>query len=240
VDVKAVSWVALVISLIGSMLAMSAYWRVRSLPSASPDDEVEDLKARIAQLERGHAAAPPAPADSGSPAETSSGDLSQLKRRIEALEQRQSPARFQPPDAGRPTRGNQTLIDAQKKRLFDSSQTEISRAQALNTLRMQGAHKTDDVVDAGLALLAQSKEPATRIRIIRSLQGADNARVVSPMLTLLGADPDENARQEAAGTLGDYVQQPEVKAALELAASNDASERVRRRAQAALIPRPSK
>jgi hypothetical protein len=39
---------------------------------------------------------------------------------------------------------------------------------------------------------------------------------------------------EAAGILSGYVGQPEVKVALESAASNDAADRVRKRAQSAL------
>jgi HEAT repeat protein len=160
--------------------------------------------------------------------------VAELKRRIDLLEQRQAPGRFEVPPAGRPVRGNPAVVDAYKKRLLDPSQAERSRAQALLSLRLQGANKTDDVVDSGLALLAQSKDPAIRTLVLRGLQGAENPRVVSPAITLLGSDPDENTRHEAAGILSGFVGQPEVKVALESAASNDASDRVRNRALSAL------
>lgn len=232
---KVVAWVALAVSLAGSMLAMSAYWRVRSAPAAPPADDIEALKARIAGLESARAAAPAPPSEPGSPP-APGGELAELRRRIELLEQRQGPGQFQPPESGRPVRGNPAQIDMQKKRLLDAAQPERNRVQALGVLRSQRANKTDDVVDAGLALLAQSKEPAMRSMILRGLQGAENARVVAPVLSILGADPDERARQEAAGVLGEYVDQPGVKAALEQAAATDASERVRTRADSALNP----
>ena len=240
---KVIAWVALVASLIGSMLAMSAYWRVRSVAPSTGSPDVDDLKARVARLERELASAPRQAGESDPPpvsSESPPADVAELRKRIESLEQRQTAGRFTPPESGRMNRPNPELAEIYKKRLFDTSQKDQLRAQSLYALRTQGAHKADDVVDAGLALLAQSKEPPARTLVLRALQGADNPRIVQPVLTILATDSNDTMRYEAAGTLGDYVEQPAVKAALEAAAANDASERVRRRAQAALTAHPAK
>jgi len=109
-----------------------------------------------------------------------------------------------------------------------------TRAQALGMLRSQNSNKTDDVVEAGLGLLAAATEPNIKALILRGLRGAENVRVFPPVLALLKGDPDEDVRDEAARTLGEYLAQAEVKAALELAASQDASAKVKRTASAAL------
>ena len=246
---RAVSWIALGLSLAGSLVAAGAYWRVRSAkpPAAGEPAAVESLQARltqleldlarsreqIAQLERERAAGDASGrshATSGPP----TGEYAELKKRIEILERQVASIRPMPVDMGRNARPNPALIDAQKKRLNDASLPEFARASALNMLRMQGATKADDVVDSALALLAQAQEPRTRALIVRNLIGAENPRMVPALLGVLKSDADEDARDEAAKTLGDYVGQAEVKTSLEQSANQDASEKVRRRAQASL------
>ena len=126
------------------------------------------------------------------------------------------------------------VVEMQKKRLMDPNQPERSRAAALGMLRSQGANKADDIVEAGLALLAGATEPNIRALILRNLRGAENTRVIPSLLGLLKSDPDEDVRDEAARTSGEYVAQAEVRTALEQAASQDASEKVKRTASAVL------
>lgn len=248
---KAVSFIALGLSLAGGLVAAGAYYRVRTAPpgSAGGSSEIESLKARLSQLERdvkrdraGGArpdVSPPAKDDHDHTASShDSNDLADLKRRIEALERQAGPGRGLSSERPPNIRPNPAIVEMQKKRLLDPAQPERSRAQALGMLRMQSANKTDDVVDAGLSLLAGSKDSNLRALIIRNLRGAENTRLVTPLLDVLKTDADEDVRDEAVRTVGEYAAQPEAKAALELAASSDASEKVKRTATAALAAPP--
>ncbi len=245
---KAVASIAIALSLAGSLLAGAAYWRVRSAKPGTAGDSaaVESLQARVAQLEADLARSRAQIAqlegnrpsgDSSDHAHPASGppsnELEMLRKRIESLERQMAGGRPGQVDM-RNARPNPQLVEAQKKRLTDASLPEKARATSLMQLRMQGAHKTDDIVDAALALLGQAVEPNTRALIVRNLQGANNPRMVPALLGVLKADADEDVRDETAKTLGDYLDKPEVKTALEAAATGDASEKVRRRAQATL------
>ncbi len=245
---KAAAWIALGLSLAGSLLAAAAYWRVRSAapPPAGGGGEVASLKARLGQLEADLAKSreriarlekEPKPDNEaghshsgGSPA----SETAELRRRLEALERQVAANRANPGPRGLGSNPNPALVETMKKRLTDTSQSERARASAIGMLRMQGAHKADDVVDPSLALLAGSTDHTIRALIIRNLQGSGNAKLVPPLLSVLKSDADEDVRDEAARTLGEFVSQAEVKTALEQAASGDASEKVRRRAQAML------
>jgi hypothetical protein len=245
--VKAVPFIALAVALVGSLFAAGAYYRVRTAGPA----EVDTLKARVAQLQKDLSQAndrmarlerfpqhvPASNPDPAAPA-AQTGDLAELRKRIENLERRQGPAR--PGGSGDMGRvvPNPAMVESQKKRLTDASQTERSRAQALTMLRSQGANRADDVVDAGLALLAQSTEANIRGLIIRGLRGAENPRVLQPLIALLRSDPDEDVRDEAARTVGEYLPMQEARTALEQAAAEDASEKVKRQATAALNAPP--
>ena len=248
---KAVSFIALGLSLAGGLVAAGAYYRVRSAPPATSgaSSEIESLKARVAQLEheykqdrdrlarlegappqrdnRDHPPGPPGP-----------NELADLKRRVDNLERQQGFGRGAPSERPPNPRPNPAIVEIQKKRLLDPAQPERSRVQALGLLKMQGANKSDDVVDAGLALLATCKEANLRALTLRNLRGAENTRVVAPLIEVLKSDSDEDVRDDAARTVGEYAAQPEVKAALEQAASSDASAKVKRTAAAALDAPP--
>jgi len=246
---KAAVWIAVGLSLAGSLVAAGAYWRVRSSHPAAAGDPaaIESLKARVAHLEAelarsnqanarlerggktGGETGPALPASGHA-----SGDTADLKKRIEVLERQMAAGRPVPGQLGRGMQPNAAALEGQKKRLLDPNLTELDRARALGMMRLQGGHKADEVVDAALGILAQSKDARTRALIIRNLHGSGNSRLVTPLLGVLASDADEDVRDEAAETLDDFVAQPEVKAALEQAASGDASEKVRRRAQASL------
>jgi HEAT repeat protein len=248
---KAVSFIALGLSLVSGLVAAGAYYRVRTAPPAATggSSEIESLKARLTQLERdfrqdrerrARLEGTPAPKDDHDHTAGSSGsnELADLKKRIETLERQLAPGRSGSPDRPPNVRPNPAIVEMQKKRLLDPAQPERSRASALGILRMQGSNKTDDVVDAGLSLLAGSKESNLRALVIRHLRGAENTRLVTPLIDVLKSDADEDVRDEAARTVGEYAAQPEVKAALEQAASSDASEKVKRQASAALAAPP--
>lgn len=235
---KAVSFIALALSLASALVAGGAYYRIRSQRPAPAGGADPALESRIARLEAslrdpklpkvedrapdtGHAHGP--------------DELDALRRRVENLEKQVGSGRYSP-DGGRSVKTSQAAVDELKKRMANSSLPLRARAQALGALRGQQANKTDDVADAALALFAEaSSDPATRALILRNLRTADNARLVDPLIQILKNDADEDVRDEAARLLGDYLSaKPEVKAALEQAAANDASAKVKRSAQAAL------
>ncbi|HZL73627.1 MAG TPA: hypothetical protein VFC86_14310, partial [Planctomycetota bacterium] len=104
---KAISFIALGLSLAGGLVAAGAYYRVRSAPPATAGGsaEIDSLKARLAQLERdfkqdrehtGYVEREPAKGDDGHDHASSSpgpGEWADLKRRIEALERQSAPGR---------------------------------------------------------------------------------------------------------------------------------------------------
>jgi hypothetical protein len=238
---KALSVMSLVLSFIAAVLAGGVYVRVRSrVPATSGSPNIEDLSARIARLEA--SIQKPGPRLERPPQNPDephyhpqpgpgSADLADLQRRVAALEGRPGTGRIEPRPQPRP---NPEMVEVLKKRLTDPNLSVRQRATTLGSLRSQGANKADDIVDAGLALLGQAQEPNMRALILRNLQGAENPRLLPTVLGLLKLDADEDVRDEAARLLGEYVAQAEVKAALEAAATGDASDKVKRRAQAAL------
>lgn len=241
-SMKAVSFLAISLAFVASIFAAGAYFRVRATHppgAAGSGGEVDALRARVSKLEaevarsreEGRQPAGEAGHDHSPPA--GSGDLADLKKRVEALERRANPPRPGPGEVNRIS-PNPAIVEMQKKRLMDPAQPERARASALGMLRSQGANKADDVVEAGLALLEGATEPNIRALILRNLRGAENARVIPSLLGLLKSDPDEDVRDEAARTVGEYKAQAEVRTALEQAASQDASAKVKRTASAAL------
>lgn len=239
---KVVSFLAISLAFVSAIFAAGAYFRVRATHppgAAGSSGDLDALRARVSKLEgelarskeQGAPSIGDASHDHGSPPGT--GDLADLKRRIDLIERRMGPPRQGPGEGNRAT-PNPALVEMQKKRLMDATQPERTRAAALGMLRSQGANKADDIVEAGLGLLAAATEPNIKALILRGLRGAENTRVVSPVLALLKGDPDEDVRDEAARTVGEYKAQAEVKSALEVAASQDASAKVKRTASAAL------
>ncbi|HZN61508.1 MAG TPA: HEAT repeat domain-containing protein [Planctomycetota bacterium] len=253
---KAVSWIAMGLALVGSLIAAGAYWRVRSAAPPSPpaasgdaeplkvriarlEGELKDARDRVARLERD----PKAGAGMGQEHVESgpaSGEIADLKRRIELLERQALAGRSAPGPQGRTIPANPAMVEKEKKQLADASLPERTRATSLSRLRMYGAHKTDDVVESALALVNQSQETNIRTLVLRNLQGAENPKLAAPLVALLKGDANEDVRDEAARVLGDYLEQPDVKAALEQAAAQDSSEKVKRRAQSVLtaLPKP--
>jgi len=242
----AATWIALALSLVGGLVAAGAYYRVRSAAPGSGDPaaiealktRISHLEAQLARLDRGQGPSFP-PAPPGTP-QSAEAELADLRKRVESLERRPPSGSPGFTDQGRAGRGNQQAIDVQKKRLMDTTKSDQERAAALGTLRLYAGHKTDDVVDAALALLASAKEARIRAVILRNLRGADNAKLPPVLIRILSSDPDEDVRTDAAQTLSDYVGQAEVKTALQQAAANDPSDKVRKRAETALATPPKK
>jgi hypothetical protein len=240
--VKAASFIALALSLAASLVAAGAYFRVRSQPAAAAPAGNPGLEARVAGLEaRLRDSQPVSKPDPGH--SHGEDDLDALRRDVEALKKQVGSGRFPGPDTGRVVRPNPAMIDDLKKRLLNPSQPLRARAQTIGALRSQQAHKTDDVIDAAMALFSEAAaDQTTRALIIRNLRGAENPRLADSLIQILTSDPDEDVRDEAARLLGaDYLaSKPEARPALEQAAANDASPKVKRTAQAALAapPRP--
>jgi HEAT repeat protein len=66
------------------------------------------------------------------------------------------------------------------------------------------------------------------------MSGAGQPSLAQPLMNALRSDVDSAVRAAAAGTLGEYLEEPGVRQALEQAASSDIEPSVRQRAQAAL------
>jgi HEAT repeat protein len=86
-----------------------------------------------------------------------------------------------------------------------------------------------------LGWLEGVQDPATRTFIVRNLHGVKSPEIKAPLLELLERDADATVREEAAETLDDYLDDAQVRAALEQAAATDAEPSVRKQAAAALI-----
>jgi HEAT repeat protein len=117
----------------------------------------------------------------------------------------------------------------------DLQQTEAARLQALGRLRGAGpGARGGAVATAAIALVQTSQNAETRAEVWRQMNGAKEAALVPQLLASLQTDPDARVRKEAAEALGDYVDQPEVQAALRVASTSDADQTVRRQAEQSL------
>ena len=84
-----------------------------------------------------------------------------------------------------------------------------------------------DLVQIGLTAI----DPEHRADVWRNFDGASHLPALVPHLRdALSNDRDPRARDEAAETLGNYLDDPEVLAALKWSAENDESPRVRQKA----------
>jgi HEAT repeat protein len=117
--------------------------------------------------------------------------------------------------------------------ILDAARRPAERIEALNKLPLTPEAMTDAVVAAAIELATIA--PRLRGMVWYTMRGVDNPYLIEPLLDSLAYDADEYVRRTAAGALGAFVAEPRVKAALEHAQTNDASEAVRDAAQQAFL-----
>jgi hypothetical protein len=220
----------------------------------------EGLEARIAQVEHdldrlredAAQAAVPAPATGAPPAEREAAVDHALRERLERLEQqvqqlarRAETARGDPAipldPAAAERRRQQAEADLRlaiqqwTDKFLDPRQTEAARLAALGHLRSSGpGARGGAVAAAAIALVQTSPSAEARADVWRQMSGAREPMLVPHLVTSLQTDPDRRVREEAAETLGDYNDLPEVQAALRAASEGDAEQGVRREAMRSL------
>ena len=86
---------------------------------------------------------------------------------------------------------------------------------------------TPEIIDGQLALLTREPDPELRRMACFNALGRTEPRHAQILMTVLGADLVPDVRAQAADTLQDLLDLPEVRAALERASLRDPSEEVR-------------
>ena len=130
----------------------------------------------------------------------------------------------------RPTRKAPTaeaVADIQQQ--LRSAEEDEQKLKALRALRRmpKSLDPHTAVVDDIVAWLDQSDDAEVREDIIRQLHGAENPKLIEPLVHYLRFDDSESVREEAAETLDDYLDVATARAALEHAVATDPSEKVR-------------
>lgn len=101
------------------------------------------------------------------------------------------------------------------------------RLAALRALRGVNGGRNEAVVASMIQLARTSQDGEVRADIWRQMSGARDAQLIAPMIQALRNDSHVSAREEAAETLGDFRDRPDVRAALEYASKHDKDEGVR-------------
>jgi len=129
-------------------------------------------------------------------------------------------------------------LDASIRTARDPAAAESDRLESFRRLR---GSKLPGGTDARLQVLAPMVELGEtsyasrhRAEVWRQFSGLGDPSLVTPLLNALRHDRSARVREEAAETLGDYVDDPAVREALEFAAGNDESYDVRAKANASL------
>ena len=122
--------------------------------------------------------------------------------------------------------------------LLDASLSDNERLDALERLRRRGEWvRGGPVVIAAVQIAMSSDDSHVRWRVWRAMAGVDDPYLIQPLLHALANDIDEGVRRAAAETLlADFLDEPEVRAALKYAAENDASEWVRNNVRQSMLP----
>jgi hypothetical protein len=126
---------------------------------------------------------------------------------------------------------NYASLNAKYKAQFlDPMTAEQLRADSLGMLRLLPASlgsRDSEVLYAAVELLRASGSSTVRADICRHMKGANNQLVVPGLLSALLHDSSPQVRTEAAETLRDYRDRPDVVAALRQAQEQDESHLVR-------------
>ncbi len=118
---------------------------------------------------------------------------------------------------------------------MDGTEMDILRIVALQQLRSLGkGTRTGDVARSMIDLAQGTEDPKIRAHVWRNMHRADEKQLIDPMIQALAHDTDADVREEAAESLGFFLDVPRAKAALEHAMRNDAARGVRREAERSL------
>jgi len=129
----------------------------------------------------------------------------------------------------KPQADPQQVIAEAQAMVLDASLSDSERLDALKKLPSRSEELRSDAVVIAAAQIAMSSD-ASRVRagVWREMAGVDDPYLVQPLLHSLANDIDEDVRRVAAETLlRGFLDEPDVRGALEYAAENDASEWVR-------------
>lgn len=94
-------------------------------------------------------------------------------------------------------------------KLNDASLPDAERLNALRLLR-RNRSLDDTGMQTTLVWLQASTVEGTRREILRALEGATNAIMAQPMMTLAASDPNNGIREQAAENLQAFVNNPQV------------------------------
>ena len=128
----------------------------------------------------------------------------------------------------------QKALDSLTEKARNTSASEKERLEALRKLR--GARLPDGtdarlgVVEDMVRMAEHSKDPEVRADVWRQLSHVTDRSMLSPLLAALQNDGADKVREEAAETLADFLPDESVRRALQHAAENDQSARVRSQA----------
>jgi len=211
-----------------------------------------DLQRRVtaleAQLAAPRAAVPTAPADTQPARE----QFAALERRLAVLESPRADARAavlrdvasaervrvaRPPE----TKEEAAQREAAQRKVLDPSATVQDKLAAHEQLRRVPDAYTPAMVQELLRIAATSGEGQVRADVWRFFDGESKVpALVRPLLRALGNDTEDIVREEAAETLGNYLDDPVVAGALRWSADRDGAERVRNKAQRTLQSGPAR
>jgi hypothetical protein len=131
------------------------------------------------------------------------------------------------------------MAEKARRAFLDRTLPDGKRLEALTRLR--GLRGIDREVIAGAVEFFRSSSSAeSRGDLLRDLHGTKDDDLKALFLEALRSDPDEKVRVRAADDIDDYLEDPAVRRALEIARDQDASASVRDRAARTLASPPGK
>ena len=118
---------------------------------------------------------------------------------------------------------------------MDGTEMDILRIFALQQLRSLGkGARSGDVARSMIDLAQGTEDPEIRAHVWRNMHRADDKQLIDPMIQALAHDTDARVREEAAESLGFFLDVARAKAALDHAMRSDAARGVRREAERSL------
>lgn len=160
-----------------------------------------------------------------------------LEERLRFLEERT--ARGGEVDTAQSMPKTPTKAEAAKW-ILDPAADSAQKLRAHEAMRSVADGYTPAMVAELIRMGTTDQNGAVRADVWRFFDGKSRfPQIVAPLVRALVADADATAREEAADTLGSYLDDPVVEPALRRAAEGDASERVRAKAKRTLTTRRS-
>lgn len=134
----------------------------------------------------------------------------------------------------KPEIDRETYIADTRATILNTALSDSERAEALQQLAHSPSQAHDDAIVAAAIEIAAGN-PGLRAYIWGAMRGVGHPYLVEPLLQSLAYDRNPYVRRVAAGTLGDFRDQPRVQTALKQAQASDKSEAVREAAKLALL-----